>query len=245
LAIKGSKYKLGLEYKRNLEKPDEWEVTIKTGPLELEANKEGNRKIAIEVFPAIWSESQFNPNKATFEGGLKIETEAIVKILEKIPVKNKHLREFFEKHGKKIIPKEISIHAGMVGLKQSTVLALVTNAPGFFDRRDLGELVEQQWNALDLDERVHLTQLGWDQCAWDLKSYSDAELPKTMEEEWNEFTAEEQIATVHLGFNDDEDYHTRIQAFRSKKKKTGWKEAIQKLQCATKEGEGNEAAAGE
>ncbi|MBZ5626547.1 MAG: LysM peptidoglycan-binding domain-containing protein [Acidobacteriia bacterium] len=241
LKLKGGKYNLGLEYKRNLKKPEEWEVTIKTGPLELEANKDGTRKIAIEALPEIWAESQFNPNQATFEGGLKIETEVILDIFKKIPVKNKGLHEFFEKYGEKIVPKEISVHAGLVGLKERTALAVITNAPGFFQRRDLDELVELQWNALDLDEQVHLTQLGWDQCSWDLKSYVGAEVPKTMEEEWEAFSPQQQIATLHLGFYDAEDYHERIE--HSRTKKAGWKDAIEKLQCAGKAGkEGEESA---
>lgn len=241
---KSGKYKLGLEYKRNLKKPEEWEVTIKTGPLELEANKDGTRKIALEALPEVWAESEFNPDEATFEGGLKIETGAMLEILEKLPVKNKSLQEFIEKYGKKVLPKEISVHAGMVGLREQTVLAVITNAPGFFDRRDLDELVELQWNALDLDEQIHLAQLGWNHCIWDLKSYKDAELPKTMEESWGDFTPEQQIALIHLGFYDVEDYHERIEHTRTAG--TGWKDAIQKLKAACKgEGESSQAAGAE
>jgi len=228
-------YPVGLEYKRNLEKPDEWEVTIKAGVFEVEANKDGTRKISIEALPEVWSEAQYDPENAVFEGGLKIETKAILHILKKIPLKNKTLLDFFGKYGNKIVPAEVSVHAGLAGLKQRTVLAVITNAPGFFEMRPLDELVRLQWNALTLDEQTHLANLGWDLCTWDLKSYADAELPKSMEEEWGEFSAQEQISTLHLGFYDADDYHKRIQASRTKE--TGWKAAIEKMQCEPKEGE--------
>lgn len=233
-------YNVGLEYKRNLKKPEEWEVTIKTGPLELEANKDGTRKISLEALPEVWAESQFNPKEATFEGGMKIETGAILEILEKIPLKNKALKEFLEKHSKMAVPKEVSIHAGFVGLRQRTALALVSNAPGFFDRRELDDLITLKWNGLYLDEQAHLKQLGWDQCSWDLKSYAEAELPETMEKEWDELTAQQQIAILHLGFYDAEDYQKRVKASRSVG--GGWHGAIKKRQEACKEGEQDTSA---
>jgi hypothetical protein len=227
-------YPVGIEYKRNVEKPEEWEVTIKAGVFELEANKDGTRKIAIQALPEVWAESQYDPNQAAFEGGLKIETKAILHILKKIPLQNKTLLDFLAKYEKKIVPKEVSVRAGIAGMKQRTVLALITNAPGFFEMRDLDELVRLQWNALTLDEQTHLTNLDWDQCSWDLKSYADAELPKSMEEEWNKFSPQQQISTLHLGFYDGDDYHTRIQ--KSRTRDGGWKAAIEKTQCTPKEG---------
>lgn len=231
----GHERKFGIEYKKNLDpkKRDEWEVTVKTGPLELEANKDGTRKIAIEALPEVWAESQFNPREAKFEGGLKIETEAILRIIKKLPVKNKRFSHFFEKYGERIIPKEISIHAGFVGAREETLLALISNAPGFFERRSLDELVESQWNELNLDEQIHLSELGWNQCSWDLKVYVGSEPPKTMEQEWSELSAQQKVALVHLGFYDVEEYHETIEEVSHKK--AGWKDAVEKMQCSSSE----------
>jgi hypothetical protein len=227
------KTKFAVEYKRSLNKPGETETTIKTGPLELEADTEGKVKAAWEVFPEIWTEAEVNPLNATFEGGLKIETKAMLEAIEKIPFKNHRVHQFFEKYGEKILPKEINVHIGFVGARQETLLAITSNAPGFFERRDLSELIEARWNELDLDEQIHLAQLGWTQCSWDLKAYAGSEVPKTMEEAWERFTPQEQVALIHLGFNGAEQYHELIE--KSLHKKSGWKEAVEKFQCGEEE----------
>jgi hypothetical protein len=236
------RHKFSIEYKRSLNKPGVTEGTIKTGPLELEADTEGKVKAAWEVFPEIWAESEVNPLNATFEGGLKIETGAMLEAIEKIPFKDRRIHHFFEKYGKKIIPKEISIHAGVVGSRQETLLAITSNAPGFFELRDLSDLIEARWNELDLDEQIHLAQLGWTQCSWDLKSYAGSEPPKTMEVGWDRFTSQQKVALIHLGFNGVEQYHELIE--ESLHKKAGWKDAVQKFQCAAEEGEVKEEASG-
>ncbi len=51
------------------------------------------------------------------------------------------------------------------------MLAVVSNAPGFFERRNLDELFhpKTQWNDLTLVEQRNLIILGWHADAWDGK----------------------------------------------------------------------------
>jgi hypothetical protein len=240
----------GIEFKRSVKDPEDWEVTIKAGPGdlefasmgELEFDKKGRAKISIQALPEIWSEAQWSPENAAFEGGLKLETGAMFEILEQIP--NETLREFCKKYIKAKLPKEISVHAGLLGLTDKTMLAILTNAPGFFDTRDPEELAKDTpWNALWLDEQAHLETLGWNQCNWDLKSFADAKFPESMEKDWNELEPDEQIAILHLGFRDADKYHEAIKGARTCQR--GWAEAIAKRGCKPTEREKGEDKTGE
>lgn len=122
-------------------------------------------------------------------------------------------------------------------MTDKTILAIVSNAPGFFDVRGTEELVKDTpWNALWLDEQVHLERLGWNQCTWDLKSYAGVKLPESMEKDWNELEPQQKIAILRLGFRDADDYHEAIEGERGKER--GWAAAIAKPQCKSPKTEG-------
>ncbi len=223
------KFWLGLEYKTGLVNQDSWEVTLRTGPLEVETNSEQNIKVSVEALPEIWAVAEGNPRNAQMMGGVKVETGAIIGVLGKIPWLERRMGGWLEKYGEFIIPKEIQIQVGFAGVQQETLLAITSNAPGFFERRPLDELLdaETKWNDLTFDEKVHLTHLEWTQASWDFKQHSETPIPESATKEAKEFEAGEMIAVVHLGFNDIAEYQNRIRQIHTGP--SGWKDALQRM----------------
>jgi len=90
------------------------------------------------------------------------------------------------------------------GLRPDTVMAFVSNAPGFFDRRPLSDLLSRntQWNDLTYREQLKLEGLGFSMDFWDDKhTHSLRDYPESARKQYHELAPREQVAVVHLGFN--------------------------------------------
>ncbi|MBN1759474.1 MAG: OmpA family protein [Chitinispirillaceae bacterium] len=93
---------------------------------------------------------------------------------------------------------------GFQGVREDTVLAFVSQAPGFFERRPHSELLAKttKWNDLSIKERSRLEDLGFDMQFWDDKhNRSISEFPSAATKSYFDLNATEQVAIVHLGFN--------------------------------------------
>lgn len=93
------------------------------------------------------------------------------------------------------------------GIRQETLLAYFSRAPGFFERRSLSNLLapSTQWSDLDGDERAHLTTLGWNAELWDQKHLLPlSRYPDSARANPHDLPAAERIAIVHLGFSFDQ-----------------------------------------
>jgi hypothetical protein len=105
---------------------------------------------------------------------------------------------------------ELQVQVGLVGTREETILATVSHAPGFFERRSLKELLDPktQWVDLTLDEHQALASLGWYGGIWDGKYHHEfkVNLPDSARKTRDELTASEKIAIVHLGLYAYEDY---------------------------------------
>ena len=93
------------------------------------------------------------------------------------------------------------------GVREDNVLAVISRAPGFFERRSLTNLLAQttQWTDLNLDEKTHLETLGWHMDLWDRKYVLPiSEFPESTRTDAYQLSARERIAIVHLGIRFDE-----------------------------------------
>jgi len=84
-------------------------------------------------------------------------------------------------------------------VRSGQVLAMVSSAPGFFERRPLTQLMQVSWATLDGDEQRHLRTLGWNRGLWDVKDYQLATHPESAAKPYEFLSAEEKVAVVHLG----------------------------------------------
>jgi hypothetical protein len=118
---------------------------------------------------------------------------------------------------------EIQVAIGFQGLTEEAVLAVVSNAPGFFERRSTPALFapELRWNDLTLREQIQLEKLGWNQPRWDFKY--DVEVaaddpvygpPASLRATRQTLSAEEKVAIIHLGFRDYDDYARQYRQVR-------------------------------
>ena len=90
------------------------------------------------------------------------------------------------------------------GLREDTVMAFVSSAPGFFERRSHKELLAKttKWNDLSYAEQNKLEQLGFTMDFWDDKhNHPIKDFPAAASKKYNELNATEQVAIVYLGFN--------------------------------------------
>ncbi len=97
-----------------------------------------------------------------------------------------------------------------MGTREETILAVLSQAPGFFERRSLNELFapETHWADLTLDEQNALVALGWYAAVWDGKYHQEykAKLPDSAHAGRQDLSDTEKVAIVHLGFHAYEDY---------------------------------------
>ena len=113
---------------------------------------------------------------------------------------------------------ELAVQIGFVGERPETLLRIINNAPGFFQRRGLDALLSPNthWVDLNLYEQAQLATLGWYQALWDGKYYKEYEdkLPDNVNKLPSELTDAEACAIVNLGFYAFEDYSDK---FKKKK----------------------------
>jgi len=78
-------------------------------------------------------------------------------------------------------------------VRESTIMKIVSGAPGFWQMRPRSEFVTLDWASLDFDEQYHLKILDWNQDKWDFKM-----LPKTALTPYTHLTAKKKSAAIHL-----------------------------------------------
>jgi len=215
--------------KMELELGEAEEYTLKVAKVfEVEANVDGNMKFTLEPFPdaPMMVQAEANPLTGEMAGGVKFTGEQLAEQLEgwgkglKQQLKDPaylqnwpHVKRYLEKHEGGVDEAvgnvadllkglELEIEVGYVGTREETILAVVSMAPGFFQRRSTEDLFDPKtlWNELTSDEHVSLVNLGWTAHSWDFK-YEDPKLvPASAKKRFYELTSAEKIAIVHLGF---------------------------------------------
>lgn len=192
-----------LAFKQSLGSPDKRVLTIKASKYQIECDSTGKTKLSLQIVPSIWVDSEANPRTGVFGAGFTFKGKELAqKVRGKGPK--------YEKWASVLETLEVQVQVGLVGTREETILATVSNAPGFFERRSLAELVDPktQWVDLTLDEQQALAALGWYAAIWDGKyhaAFAD-KLPESLGKRPSDFTASERVAIVHLGFYAYEDY---------------------------------------
>lgn len=90
------------------------------------------------------------------------------------------------------------------GLRPDTVMAVVSNAQGFFERRPISELLSNKtmWNDLNYKEHLKLKDLGFTMAFCDDKhNHPLKDFHASATTAYNELGPRQQVAIVHLGFN--------------------------------------------
>lgn len=221
--------------KMKLELGEAEEYTLKVAKVfEVEASLDGNMKFTLEPFPEapMMVQAEGNPLTGEMAGGVKFTGEQLAEQLEGWGKGLKkrlgdeeylqnwpQVKRYLERHeggvdeavGKVadvLKGLELEIEVGYVGTREETILAVVSMAPGFFQRRSIKNLFDPKtlWNELTSDEHISLVNLGWTSHSWDYK-YEDLKLiPPSAKKKRDELTPAEKIAIVHLGFRAYGDY---------------------------------------
>jgi hypothetical protein len=85
---------------------------------------------------------------------------------------------------------------------EDTVYSFISEAPGFFERRSVEELLSEktQWNDLKDDEQRRLEVLGWTHDTWDRKRQMKLDqFPDSANKHFNDLEEKQKEATVGLG----------------------------------------------
>ncbi len=154
-------------------------VNVDLKAVKIEVADDGTRKITL----ANGATSEVNPETGEFGAGFKFGLEKL----------------FGDKAKGKA---EIYIGLGFQGVREDTLISFFSEAPGFFERRSVDELLSEgiQWNDLKSDEQGRLQALGWDHDIWDKKRLLPiTSFPKSAQENFSDLTANEQVALVGLG----------------------------------------------
>lgn len=202
-AVTKSGVPVEVSFKQSVGSPDKRSLAIKAAKYQIELDTSGKAKLSAQVFPSIWVDSEMNAHTGVFGGGITFKGKELA---QKVRAKGPK----YEKWASVLETLEVQVQVGLVGTREETILATVSNAPGFFERRSLEELLhpKTQWANLNLDEQRALANLGWHAAIWDGKYHSAFadKLPESLKKTFYEFTAEERVAIVHLGFYAYEDY---------------------------------------
>lgn len=188
----------GVNREMSLESGDEkTTVNAKFGKWGIEADDSGGQKVTGPY--GLSSEGNLRMGQMGF--GTTLSTHDLFKLLRK-----RRGEKVADDAFKNVPNAELYVGLHFQGLRQENVLAVVSNAPGFFERRSLKNLLAPgtQWSDLDFDERAHLDTLGWSRETWDRKhlmAYSD--FPSSARESPHKLSSAEQIAIVHLGITFD------------------------------------------
>jgi len=176
----GGSTKVGVKQEVNVitgKKKTTVNVDIKVAKIEVA--DDGTRKITL----ANGAVSEVNPETGEFGGGFKFGLEKLF--------------------GDKAKGKgEIYVGLGFQGVREDTLISFFSEAPGFFERRSVSELlsVTTQWNDLKSDEHARLEVLGWKPDLWDHKHLLPiTSFPKSAQEDFGDLTPDEQVALVGLG----------------------------------------------
>jgi hypothetical protein len=153
-------------------------VVVDLKAVKLEVADDGSRKITL----ANGASSEVNPATGEFGAGVKFGLDKLF--------------------GKKLKFGEIYVGLHFQGVREDTLLSFFSEAPGFFERRSVNELLsaKTQWNDLKSDEQARLQILGWDHDTWDRKRLLPIEaFPKSAQGSFDDLTPQEEVALVGLG----------------------------------------------
>jgi hypothetical protein len=192
-----------ISFKQSTLYPEKRTFSLKISKFQFEKDTVGKTKLSFETAPGVWIDSEMNTRNGMFGGGLTFKGKDLA---GKLKGKNAYL----DKVASFLQNVEVQVQLGFVGTREETILAVISNAPGFFERRSLEELfgAETRWVDLTADEQAELVALGWHGTIWDGKYHEDFKdkLPESVGKTRDELSATEKIAIVHLGFYAYEDY---------------------------------------
>lgn len=107
---------------------------------------------------------------------------------------------------------EVYVGVHFMGLTEENIVAYLSRAPGFFERRAVYEYFEPDllWDDLTHAERVHMAAFGWTQEAWDDRPrtpfsefpdavYSDPTQANSSVEQFLSLSPEQKLAAARLG----------------------------------------------
>jgi hypothetical protein len=192
-----------IAYKQSLGNPEKQVVTVRISKFQIESDTVGKTKISLEVTPGVWMDSEMNTRSGMFGGGVTLKGKDLAAAM-------KGKNAFFDKWAGYLEDFELQVQVGFVGTREETILAVLSHAPGFFERRSLKELFDAKthWVDLSLDEQHALVALGWYAAVWDAKyheAYKD-KLPESVHMTRHQLSDVEKVSIIHLGFYAYEDY---------------------------------------
>jgi hypothetical protein len=210
--------------KTSLSEPGKQTAILKVGNFNFEVANTGKSKFGMMAYPGIWAESEVNPRAGEMLGGINFKGGDFIQGL----FKNKDFDRWTKENPKasewieQMRYFELYFGIGFTGTREETILAIVSNAPGFFQRREPVQLFAPNilWNKLSHIEQVNLVTLGWDRESWDYKYYKQGwdKRPESTKKFFNNLSAEEKVAIVHLGFHAYEDYKKLLENIYSVEK---------------------------
>lgn len=177
-------------------------MNIKVGNFAIEADALGKHKMSVQTGLG-QIDGEVNSSTGMFGVGLTLKGKDLAKAM-------RGKNATFDEWAFWVESIEVQFQIGFVGTREETVLAVVSNAPGFFERRSLTELFhpKTQWNDLTLTEQRNLCILGWHADAWDGKydPRNEAKRPGSVKKNRAALSDAEKVSIVHLGFFAYEDY---------------------------------------
>jgi len=192
-----------ISFKQSLGNPEKKVTSVKIGKYQIEVDTLGKSKLSVEAVPGVWLDSELNAESGVFGSGVSLKGKDLAKAM-------KGKSEFLDRWAGYIEGFELQVQIGLVGTREETILAVTSNAPGFFERRSLKELFspDTQWDDLTLDEQQSLVALGWYGAVWDAKYHVQFKdkLPASLTKDRAALSDDEKVAIVHLGFYAYEDY---------------------------------------
>lgn len=167
---------------------------VNLGPYAFEFADDGEMKVSEGPIYAV-----ANPRQETFGAGVEISFTDFLK--RSWRRRNPGMTDEQMPGWLKMLPDaKLNLCLSFQSLRMGTVLAITSNAPGFFERRPVSSLMRVDWASLYIDEGHHLETLGWDRQTWDMKRRLPIDrFPESCRTRWKDLEAAEQVATVHLG----------------------------------------------
>ena len=192
-----------ISFKQSLGNPEKQVASVKIGEYQIEVDTLGKTKLSVQAAPGVWLDSELNAQSGVFGSGGSLKGKDLAKAM-------KGKSAFLDRWAGYIEGVELQVQIGLVGTREETILAVTSNAPGFFERRSLKELLspDTQWDDLTLDEHQSLVALGWYGAVWDGKYHAQFKdkLPASVKKDRAALSDDEKVAIVHLGFYAYEDY---------------------------------------
>jgi hypothetical protein len=201
--VTGSGVPVEVAFKQSKGNPDKQTLSVKLGKFQIDMDTLGKTKLSVETGVGTL-DGEMNPTTGMFGVGVTLKGKDLA-------TKMRGQSPSLNKWADRIENTEVQVQVGLVGTREETILAVVSNGPGFFQRRSLAELFAPgtQWVDLTLDEHQRLVDLGWYAAVWDGKYHAEykEKLPESVGKTRDELSDVEKVAIVCLGFYAYEDYH--------------------------------------